>query len=293
MGLIAGNIGIVPSEKVVFRNATGTTALYREAQRAYESALRDVTAAQAVYNYWDSEYKAIDNYIKNINEETLKAHWNDYATSKMTDVDRGALNPHFAFILGQEMYGKGYAISYGSEADRKAYYGGQTIEQLWSSGSWPKYLRWINGDNYRRKCNWTSDLTEDNWNYIYGDGVLTGEPRYRAAQWCIAKAWYEAIDRKRAEIKGKVADAANIVADKQKILDTKIADRDKALAAEERASGQRIKEKQTDPAYLKAKAESDKILLDAQAKKRMSRNILILGLAAAALVGVLVVTRKK
>lgn len=279
-----------------FFNAVQTPAdLYKQAQRKYEEALKQVSIAQNNYAYWDSEYKDIDNYIKNIDEATLKAHWNDYATSKFTDVDKGALNPHFAFILGNEFYGDDSynMISYADEAMRKQYYGGKTIQQIYNDGQTPKFLRWISNPNLRRGCQWTQDLTQDNWKYIYRDGVLTGTPQYRAAQWCIAKAWYQAIDRKRAEIKTNKDNAANIVSQKQKILDESIVQRDKALAAEERASGQRIKEKQTDPEYLKAKAESDKILLESEDKKRKSRNILILGLGLIAITGAYLILRKK
>ena len=301
MGMIPGNIGIVPSNQVVFRNATGSnTALYKQAEKNYNDALKKLNdlviglsqKKQELYNF-DAAYNSgvlplgESRYQNDLISKVINnGDYNDVIDIIRTEGYGFCGSPKWGKIIGN-MRG----VAPGSETF--------AVTGVCDEGG--------AGNDKGYKCNTNKkgylgieavcipDTANDWYQQIYVEGKAAGGIRRDVQIW-LAKHWARTMQSIRTQIAGEVDgyEGVNGLIPKQTVIVNKAkADLDKAIAAEEKASGQRIKEKMVSPEYLEAKAKADKILLDAEAKKRRSRNILILGLAGAALVGVLVLTRKK
>jgi hypothetical protein len=298
MGLIAGNIGIVPSEKVVFRNATGnTTAIYKQAQRNYDQALSKLNTLVAELSNKKTELANFDaaynSGVLPIADDKERAK-NDLISKVLNNKDYNdvidiVMKEGFGFC-GSPKWGRIVGDMRREVPNGKHF----NVAGVCGEGTVGNEFGYKCASGVEAAC--VADETNNDWYaQIYKQGLANTGIRRDVQVW-LAQKWAETMKSIRTSIVGEIKGYEGVdgLIPKQTILVNEAKDRlDKAIIAEEKASGQRIKEQMVSPEYLKAKAEADKILLDAQAKKRMSRNILILGLAAAALVGVLVVTRKK
>lgn len=238
-----------------FLNAvSGASALYLSAKRNYDAKMR----------VWENKV-AKANDIK-VELEALQAYMAPWSFDKSNNL-AGEWNAAMNFVLGQE--------GYGFESAQGSLGGGPY--GLPSNVDNPMYLRWIPRVSLRSATNNTTALTNDNWFYIYMPGQLTGEENYRRAMKDIIRKWWDALKSAENNLSGQLTAATRAAETAKKNVDDAKKELDEAIAAEERASGQRIKENQSDPAYIAAQAKLDEIKAKAAQTKRATNVVLILG----------------
>lgn len=252
---------IVADNNNGYLNAVNATSapLYARAKANYDSKLIIWNQSQVDVRNAKEALDALEAYYKP-NEAPVNA---------------GDYNATIAKVLTNEGYGD-------------PFYDGKRQQDFKKYGIPQSNLRKSNPD-----C---ESLTGEGWEYIYSDagretgGVFT--KRHRKCQEFIVQKWLSSSQQRANFLKGIYNNA--LAAEKQAKINTEIAksELDKAVAAEERASGQRIKEKETDPEYIKLKNESEKIRFEAEKQKRTSRNFLILGLGLVVLAGAYLIIRK-
>lgn len=240
-----------------FLNAVGSTpkALYEKAKQTYDEKMAAWAATQNKTKDAQDALNELRTYFKG---------WE-------SRINAGDFNDAINFVLRDEGYGD-------------AYYAGSRAN---------KYKKWITPKQMRMATAACTGLTAENWSYIYNDGILTGEQNYRKCQIDIIKDWLSALVAKETELNNAYNAAVATQDTAKKAVDSAKSELDKAIAAEEKASGQRILEKQSDPEYIRLKNEGDKLKLEAETKKAKMRTILLLGLGAFAVVAAVLVLRKK
>lgn len=222
-----------------FSNATGSSALYNQAQGNYNSKLQ-------VYN---QKVAITQQKLVSLNE--LYAYYKPYEAM----VAANNWNPVIRFVLWVEGYGDG---GYGSTRANT-------------------YKKWIGGTQMRRLTQACERLTADNWNYIYNDGIETGESNYRSCQYDIVRQWLSSLNSKAEELDRAYNNAKAEENTAKTAVDNAKAELDRAVALEQQASDQRIKENMTDPAFIAAQAK-------AAQNKRLTyvvAGVLALGIAVA------------
>lgn len=175
-----------------------------------------------------------------------------------------APNPAIDLLLLKENYGKPDSPTWGKEVgNRRNYIPGGTFfneQEFWSHV--------LNG--------------------ISGGGMIKGFQIALVKDW--AEFWYKPHE---IELKSKIADKDRLIVLKQTEIDGLQKQLDRAIANEEKVSGQRIKENESTPAYLAAKAAADKIKYDADAKRRNTNTVLILGALSVAAVAAVLILRNR
>jgi hypothetical protein len=259
MGLIAGNLGLAPATRVTldkkgFRNAIGgTSALYQQAQSNLDKAQIDLRNLVSKY---DISKTKLNDWVSTYGDWYNQIKAGDY---------NGAIEK----FVSAEWFGHP------------------------DSAKWGKVV----GDLFNRI---STKINPIDWytiasgpGRIFNNGVAGNDP-WNAAQRELVKYFANNYyEPQRKVLKDDADKIAGDILNKQKEIDKLVIDRDKAIAAEEKASGQRIKERESDPAYIKAKAEADRIVLEAGIRQKRNRNLLLLGLAGIALIGVIAVTQRK
>jgi hypothetical protein len=254
---------IVQPEANNFLNAVASAtpqALYVKAKQAYDNKL-------AIWNTSQTDVKNAKDAL-----DAVEAYYKPYEAP----INAGDYNNAIAKIMTNEGYGD-------------PFYDGKRQQDFRKYG--------IPQENLRQLTAECTNLAGEGWEYIYSTaGQQTGSfftQGHRKCQEAIVKKWLKEAQKRKDFFKGVYDAAVSAEGTAKRNAETAKAELDKAIAAEEKASGQRILEKQTDPEYIRLKNESEKIRLEAEAKKAKMRTVLLLGLGAFAVVAAVLVLRKK
>lgn len=231
-----------------FRNATGS-ALYNRALTNYNTKLAELSAAQTAATNANNAVLELQNYI---------------APAKIAVKDNN-LWAGVDYVLLSEGYGD-------------PFYNGKR-----NTG----FAKWLPNPNLRTANAVTSALIDLDWSYIYSfDGSKTSHPLLQDAQWFIIKDFIGRLESGPLAILNgtKVTADANVTT-KQTEVATAKTELDRAIEAEKSASDQRIKENQTNPAFIKAKQEYDLAVMESNNKAKNNKYILIGGIVVVLVVG--------
>ena len=244
-----------------YKNAVGDPqAVYVRAQAVYNQKLGLWQQAQDNTQKALTALNAIRNYYKPIEKNVNDNSW----------------WPVYDFVLGSEGFGdNAYANSRNNTFKKWASLGFDNVDM-------------------RKKTEACAALTDANWSYIFSDeGLRTGTERYLSCQRDIISQWFS----KARDVEGKLQTAYNNAVQSQdeakKAVDNAKTELNKAIAAEEKASGQRIKEKEVDPEYVRLKLEGERVKAE-YAYKRQRNQMIVAGVVGAGIlsIGVLYLLKK-
>jgi hypothetical protein len=251
-------------QTIIFEDSSFFNAVQQTPQPLYTRAKNNYDSKLTIWNTAQTDVKnAKDNL------DAIESYYKPYEAP----INAGDYNNSIAKILTNEGYGD-------------PFYDGKRPQDFKKYG--------IPQENLRQLTSECALLVGEAWEYIYSSsGQLTSLQGHRKCQEAIVKKWLNSAQDRQKILKA-VYDAAVLAERTAKAnAETAKAELDRAVAAEEKASGQRIKEKEADPEYVRLKNESEKIRLEAEQKKRASRNLLLLGLGLIAITGAYLILRKK
>ncbi len=157
----------------------------------------------------------------------------------------------------------------------------------------PDSITWASVGNLKNSVPGGNIFSQTDWNnHVYGQGI-SGGGAIKSFQTWLVKHWRDnQYVKTKASLDSAIASIDKLVVEKTKEIDTLKARLDAAIRSEEIASGQRIQENMSTPAYIEAKAKADAIAAAAAQKRRNTNTVLALGALAIIGTAVVIIMRK-